>query len=470
MSNKKKIAGVLLLLFIVLSNIYIYQYQEPVNENISLSITFEADQAFSPQVYYLTSEQTYEDGIVPSQVKSASYTQVGQRETLSVNLPGDVTCLRIDFGEFAQKIHVTDPQLQFNNKEITSVSLDFADAMDMQMIDDISGQKASWEVQTQAGDPYMVLAIDSDLVRSYIQDSLQLPNMVKHIMMCVFFDLVLFLTWLKWDKLTDIPRDLLANKRLIFNLAKNDFKSRFSGSFLGIVWAFVNPIVTVLLYWFVFQKALNVGTQSTKAGITVPFVLWLIAGLVPWFYFSEAWSSGTNSLIEYSYLVKKVVFKISALPVVKVVSSLFVHLFFVGFTLVLYTCYQYYPTLYALQILYYSFCMILFCLGLTYVTAAVVVFFRDLSQIIGIMMQVLMWMTPIMWNIDGMTLHPLIAGILKLNPMFYIVNGYRDALINKVWFWDRLDLTVYFWIVTLALLGIGTTVFKKLQVHFADVL
>mgnify|MGYP005756338345 FL=1 len=85
-------------------------------------------------------------------------------------------------------------------------------------------------------------------------------------------------------------------------------------------------------------------------------------------------------------------------------------------------------------------------------------------------MQVLMWMTPILWNIDGMTLNPIISGILKLNPMYYIVSGYRDALIDQVWFWDRLDITVYFWVITAVVFGIGTTLFKKLQVHFADVL
>ena len=112
--------------------------------------------------------------------------------------------------------------------------------------------------------------------------------------------------------------------KLVWNLAKNDFKSRFAGSYFGVIWAFVNPIVTILLYWFVFEKALNAGAQITKAGINVPFVLWLIAGMIPWFYFSEAWSSGTNSLIEYSYLVKKVVFDIRCLPVIKIISSSFI--------------------------------------------------------------------------------------------------------------------------------------------------
>ena len=271
-----------------------------------------------------------------------------------------------------------------------------------------------------------------------------------------------------------IPKELIQNRKLIFNLAKNDFKTKFAGSYLGIVWAFIQPVITVLVYWFVFEKALNVGTQSTKAGITVPYVLWLIAGLVPWFYFSDALNTGTNALIEYSYLVKKVVFKISTLPMVKVISNVFVHIFFVAFMLILYACYQEFPGIFVIQIFYYSFAMIFLCLGLVYMTSALVVFFRDLSQVISIVLQVGMWMTPIMSNLDGMLSNGAISRpieiILKLNPMYYIVSGYRDSLIDYIWFWNRGIINIYFWGVSIAIFVIGTTVFRRLQVHFADVL
>ena len=95
----------------------------------------------------------------------------------------------------------------------------------------------------------------------------------------------------------------IQNRKMILKLAKNDFKTKYAGSYFGIFWAFVPPIVTILLYWFVFQ----IGFRSEPVG-DYPFVLWLTAGLVPWFYFSDAWNGGTASLLEYSYLVKKVVY------------------------------------------------------------------------------------------------------------------------------------------------------------------
>lgn len=272
-------------------------------------------------------------------------------------------------------------------------------------------------------------------------------------------------------KKASLPGRLLANRTLIGNLAKNDFKKKFAGSYFGVVWAFIQPVITVLVYWFVFEKGLNSKASDLRTGIEIPFVLWLMAGLVPWFYFQDALNGGTGVLVEYSYLVKKVVFQIESLPVVKIISALFTHLFFLMFTIILFAFMGFLPDFYTLQVIYYSICMIVFVTGFVYATSAVVVFFRDLTQVVVILLQVGVWVTPIMWNIDTMTNIPRWAiAVLKLNPMYYVSAGYRDALINKVAFWEHPGLTVYFWGITAAVLFLGTSVFKRLQAHFADVL
>ena len=111
-------------------------------------------------------------------------------------------------------------------------------------------------------------------------------------------------------------RDIYRNRKLILDLANKDFKSRYAASYLGIIWAFVQPIVTVAIYILVFQLGFK-----AKPVRDVPYALWLVVGIVPWLFFQEALLSATNSLIEFSYLVKKVVFKISVLPMVKIISA-----------------------------------------------------------------------------------------------------------------------------------------------------
>lgn len=294
-------------------------------------------------------------------------------------------------------------------------------------------------------------------------------ELIKKSVSCIVIlaSCMIFVKW--YEKFTVLPVELYQNRHLIWKLAKNDFKKRYAGSYLGAVWALAQPVVTVVMYYIVFDKIFPAQQRPMlHTGVEVPHVLFLTAGLVPWFYFNEALTNGTNALLEYNYLVKKVVFKISILPIIKVIAATFIHVFFVVILLVLSAGYGCYPSIYTLQLVYYSFCLFIFVLALSYTTCAVVVFFKDLSQIIGIALQIGMWATPILWNIEE--INSKWVSILKLNPLVYIVNGYRSAVYEKEWFFQDFFSTMYFWIVTVVLFGIGALVFKRLKVHFADVL
>ncbi len=290
-------------------------------------------------------------------------------------------------------------------------------------------------------------------------------ELVKKILSCAVILGSCVVFGLLYDKLTTLPAEIFQNRHLIWKLAKNDFKKRYAGSYMGAVWAMIQPVVTVGMYYVVFEKIMG---NTGRGPADMPFVLFLTAGLVPWFFFSEALNGGTNAILEYNYLVKKVVFKISMLPIIKIIAATFIHAFFVCILLLVASLYGYYPSIYTLQIAYYSFCLFVFVLALCYLTCSVVVFFKDLSQIINIGLQIGMWATPILWDINGLNAKWVV--FLKLNPLVYIVNGYRSAITGGEWFWQDFFSTMYFWIVTVVLFGIGALVFKRLKVHFADVL
>jgi teichoic acid transport system permease protein len=210
------------------------------------------------------------------------------------------------------------------------------------------------------------------------------------------------------------------------------------------------------------------GSGGQLSNQDVPYVLFLTAGLVPWFYFTEALQNGTNAMLEYNYLVKKVVFKISILPIIKVIAATFIHVFFVLVLLVIAALYGYYPDIYTIQLVYYSFCLFVLVLGICYTTCSVMVFFKDIGQIINIALQIGMWATPILWDVNS--IGPRMQMIVKINPLVYIVNGYRSTIFEKTWFFEDFYSTVYFWIITVVVFGIGALVFKRLKVHFSDVL
>lgn len=293
----------------------------------------------------------------------------------------------------------------------------------------------------------------------------QSQEWMKKIIACVVIAVVIVVFICFYDKITVLPKELYQSRHLIWKLAKNDFKKRYAGSYLGAVWAMIQPVVTVAMYYVVFDVIMGTGKSMVP---DKPYVLFLTAGLVPWFYFNEALNNGTNALLEYNYLVKKVVFKISILPIIKIIAATFIHVFFAVILLVIAACYGYFPTIYTLQMVYYSFCLFILVLGMCYTTCAVMVFFKDIGQIISILLQIGMWATPILWDINGIS--PTAQMLVKINPLVYIVNGYRSAIFEREWFFEDFYSTMYFWIITVAIFGLGALVFKRLKVHFADVL
>lgn len=257
--------------------------------------------------------------------------------------------------------------------------------------------------------------------------------------------------------------DIIKNRRLLWELTKKDFKQRYLGSYLGILWAFIQPTITVFIFWFVFQ----LGFKSIPVD-NFPFVLWLVCGMFPWFFFNDGISSATSAIIENAYLVQKVVFRVSLLPIVKIISALLVHIFFICVLFLMFAFYGYTPTIYSLQVIYYLFATICLVLGLAWITSTLIIFLRDIGQIVGMFLQFGFWGTPIFWNFK--MIPEQYAWIFKVNPMYYIVEGYRNSFIYHKWFWESAEITCLFWITTICIMICGIILFKKLRPHFADVL
>ena len=184
----------------------------------------------------------------------------------------------------------------------------------------------------------------------------QVTEQMKKVSGCVLIVFTCITFSIYYERIVTIPVELFQSRMLIWKLAKNDFKKRYAGSYLGIVWALAQPVVTVLMYWIVFDKVFDARVQFVAAdGAEPPYVLYLMAGLVPWFYFSEAITQGTMALVEYTYLVKKVVFNISILPIIKTIAATFIHIFFVAILMIVAVCYGYTPTIYTASVCFSLF-------------------------------------------------------------------------------------------------------------------
>ncbi|MCE3268409.1 MAG: teichoic acid transporter permease [Burkholderiales bacterium] len=255
----------------------------------------------------------------------------------------------------------------------------------------------------------------------------------------------------------------IKNRRMLLNLITSDFKNRYLGNHLGIVWAFIQPLVMVAVYWLVFTRGFRVAAVSKG-----PFLLWLLAGMVPWFLLSDSIVSASSAVTSQAFLVKKIVFEVKLLPFVKIGSAVLVNLAFWLLMIIICLCYGYFPSVWWLQLIYYMFCILCISLSISLFCSSVMPFLPDLGQIIAIVFQVLFWATPIMW--DQNMLHNKAIYLVKLNPFAYIINGFRDTLIDHTPFWLHYYMMLYFWVFTVIVYLLGNRTFNKLRPHFADVL
>ncbi len=250
---------------------------------------------------------------------------------------------------------------------------------------------------------------------------------------------------------------------LIQTLVKNDLKSRYAGSFFGLVWAFAQPVLTILVFWYVFELGFRTAPVNE-----VRFILWFIPAYIPWVYFQDAVIGTAGCLREYSYLVKKIKFPVHVLPAVKILSSLVIHSFFIVFMIVIFLLYRYPVPALVIQLVYYMSAMTFFLAGLGLLMSAIAVFMKDFTQIINILLQLGFFMIPVFWNVTDMK--PEVVMALKINPVFYIVQGYRDSLLDGVAFWEHPLYTVYFWSVSGILFAAGAGLFQTSRKHFADLI
>ncbi len=259
-------------------------------------------------------------------------------------------------------------------------------------------------------------------------------------------------------------KSLIKNRKILWELAKNDTKARFSSSILGAVWTVLQPLVNMLVIWGVFQW----GFRSSDLEGGIPFIVWYMPAFLIWNFFSEATSQASNSVIDYSYLVKKVNFNVDIIPAIKVLSNAIIHVFFIVFIVFVNMCYRQAFNIYYFQCIYYFVCVAIFSLSIGYLCAGLSPYAPDVANVITIIIQLGFWITPIFWDPSALT--DTASLLLKINPMYYICMGYRDCFVYHTPFYYHPKLTIWFWFITILLWWLGTRIYMKAKINFDDVL
>ncbi|WP_229675605.1 ABC transporter permease [Saccharibacillus kuerlensis] len=462
MSKKVKYLTAVTLLILLSIVCFMFYFKLHPGEN-TLKIQLKTDQALDAKIYY-----KYENDEVYIEENSDMKHIPADEEfhDLAFLLPEKIESFRLDLGEEAAAVLISNIELQKGKYKQDISSEILSKQTKRNDIANVQQQADQLVIKVNKGDPFFDVNLTYGPASSFFKSN---PSYYMNVtiwsLAATFYWLVIgfIVGKLHLSYLKKFFKDVISSRHVLFRLAKNDLKSRFSGSNFGLFWVLISPLLTILVYWFVFQ----IGFRNSAVQ-DVPFIIWFIPGIIPWFFFSDSLNIVTNTFTEYSYLVKKVVFKIEMLPLIKLASVSFINMFFVLIYLIFYFSYGNQFSWINFQALYYLFALHCMLFGLTLLTSTIMVFFKDLGQILAIVLQFGFWLTPIVW--DTSNAPGFIGRFFALNPLVYIIEGFRDSFLYNHWFFEKPVLTLYFWALTLFIILLGLLVNKKLKPHFSDVL
>ena len=249
-----------------------------------------------------------------------------------------------------------------------------------------------------------------------------------------------------------------------FHMAIIELKKTYASSSLGLVWAAVKPTLFVLVYWF----GIHYGIRGGKDTESEPFLLWLIAGILPWFFISECLVQGGTSIRRHRHLVTKAVFPVATIPTITEISLFLVHLGLLAVATVVFAV-SGQLTWSAFQLLYGAACLFLLMWVVDLFFSALVVVSRDFEYFLKSAVQVLFWLSPILWRVDRIRDYRWLYYIVRANPITDIIEVYRDAFFGRVGFTHFVQLGC-FWAEMIVGLLLSCWVYKRLEGEFADIL
>ncbi len=250
--------------------------------------------------------------------------------------------------------------------------------------------------------------------------------------------------------------DLYKYREFLKTNVKKDIRGKYKGSFLGVLWSFINPLLSVLVYAIVFSQIMRFDIDN--------YVIYLITGVLPWTFFTSSINMGMTSILYNASIIKKVYFPRSILPISSVSSCLvnfliscLVILVFVLFSGIGITIHLLWLPLIAL-VQYFL------CLGIVFFLSAVEIFVRDLEHIINFVLSMAFYVTPILYKAEQVP--EKLRFILKLNPMAYIIDAYRDIFYYGIM--PDIGSLVLVFLVSIIVMMLGYKVFERLQRGFAE--
>lgn len=253
------------------------------------------------------------------------------------------------------------------------------------------------------------------------------------------------------------------NLYMMNRLAITGMKTQYSSTILGNLWLLVNPLLQIGVYWLAF----GIGIRGGAPVGNVPFVIWLVCGIIPWFFMSSSLNRGSGSIYQKLKQVSKMNFPLSIIPTYTILSNLYSHFLLL---LVLFMILLLNPASMAIQplmLIYYIFASVMFVWAISFFTSTISTMVRDFHFLMQQITRMLFYLTPILWEVKT-NLPDWFMVIIHLNPIYYLINGYRTSLLTLESTTPFVGQTFLFWGLTGAIFFIGIVLHVRFRKNFVE--
>lgn len=257
--------------------------------------------------------------------------------------------------------------------------------------------------------------------------------------------------------------------RQIFLLAKTELVKTYKGAVIGPFWAVVKPLFTLFIYWFAFTVGIRNGGNIQTAYGTFPRFDFMVPGFIAWFFISDSILGGSKAIRKNNQFVKKMSFPVSTIMTFTQLSFLFVHFMLLTLGYIYLVCAGYTPNVYNIQLLLYCPLMWLFFTALSWSTAPMAAFSSDFGNFINSVMTGLFWLSGIVWDVSTVS-GRILTPIMKLNPINFFADGYRNALIYNRWFFEDREGCIIIAVELVVVMALGAFNYNRLRKTLPDVL
>jgi len=265
-----------------------------------------------------------------------------------------------------------------------------------------------------------------------------------------------------------VLREQIQNFYLVRRLSTFELRSENRNNYLGFLWELINPSIQIGIYYFVFGFGIRAGRDVPMEYLgKVKFFYWMLAGIVVWFFVSQAVLLASKSIYTRIGMISRMSFPMSVIPSVVIATKFYQHLLITALVFVILQFTHYHVSIYLIQIPYYMFSLLALTLSFSLITSTLATIVRDTQMVVQSLIRVLMYLTPILWQPN----EKIIQWVFKINPLTYVVEGYRYSLLGGEWYFvHHAYYTLYFWIVVIVMFIMGSALHVKFRNRFVDYL